>query len=215
MYISFAINCSVKKKGPTILLTLTAHLTPTFIRWSRTSCVRCAFYKLQERLLFVFMYSCKSNHAPSEKNVNADQSHLQQQTVETNCKMNPASWIAWLQVVDYCCFISSKLLKLCCPSYTRLWHSSLSDFLGECSSLAPMSSNFSSVSTQHSCIKTPADISLFTKLRIVCLLGLLSSRNLHQNFSQHFLEDLYFTQGSHRHTCCSKVYHTMKKHTAH
>jgi hypothetical protein len=27
----------------------------------------------------------------------ADRSHLQQQTVETNCKMNPASWIAQLQ----------------------------------------------------------------------------------------------------------------------
>jgi hypothetical protein len=30
LYISFSINCFVKETGPTILLALTAHQTPTF-----------------------------------------------------------------------------------------------------------------------------------------------------------------------------------------
>jgi hypothetical protein len=42
-----------------------------------------------------------------------------------SAKMNPASWIARLQSVDYPCFIGCKLQQLCCPSYIRLWHSSL------------------------------------------------------------------------------------------
>jgi hypothetical protein len=45
---------------------------------------------------------------------------LQKPTAE----MKPARWIAWLQVVDYCCLIWSKLQQLCCPSCTRLRHSS-------------------------------------------------------------------------------------------
>jgi hypothetical protein len=53
------------------------------------------------------------------------------------------------------------------------WARRFSDFLGVCSSLAPMSSNFSSVTTRRLCfvfvsIKSPVVLSLFTKLWIVC-----------------------------------------------
>jgi hypothetical protein len=88
------------------------------------------------------------------------------------------------------------------------------------SSLARIPSNISSASTRCLCfcffsIKSPVGLSLFSKLWIVCVLGTLSSRNLHQNFCWHFLSDPYFTQVSYRNTCCSKVYHTMMYHTTH
>jgi hypothetical protein len=77
------------------------------------------------------------------------------------------------------------------------WARLSSDFLGVCSSLAPMSSNFSSVSTQRLyfvflSIKSPAILSLFTKLWNVCLLRTLSSWNLHKNFHWHFPADPYW-----------------------
>jgi hypothetical protein len=96
-----------------------------------------------------------------------------------------------------------------------------SDFLDVCSSsLAPMSSNFSSVSTQCLCfcflsIKSSIVRSLFTKLWIVCLLGTLSPRNLSRNFCWHFPGDLYFTQVSYKNTRCYKVLGTMTHHIAH
>jgi hypothetical protein len=98
------------------------------------------------------------------------------------------------------------------------WARRFSDFLGVCSSLAPMASNFS-ISTWRFCfcflsIKSPVVLSLFTKLWIVCLLGTLSSWNLRQNFCWHLLADPYFTWW-YRNTHCSKVYCTMMYHTAH
>jgi hypothetical protein len=54
------------------------------------------------------------------------------------------------------------------------WVRRFGDFLGVCSNLVPMSSNFSSVSTRCICffsIKCPIVLSLFIKLWIVCLLG--------------------------------------------
>jgi hypothetical protein len=46
VYITFAIIFLLKNTGPTILLALTAHQTPTFTGWSRTSWVRCGFCEL-------------------------------------------------------------------------------------------------------------------------------------------------------------------------
>jgi hypothetical protein len=116
--------------------------------------------------------------------------------------MNPASRIARLQGVGYCCFIGSKLQQLCCPSCTR----SFNYFLGVYSSLAPMSSDFSSVSTRRLCFWSLR----FTKLWIFCFVGILSSRN----FPKNFLADPYFTQVSCRNTRCSKIYRTMMEHIA-
>jgi hypothetical protein len=89
----------------------------------------------------------------------ADWPHLRRQIVETGRnqlqKTNPAGWNVRLQGVDYCCSIRSKLQQLCCRSCTKLetlvsWARRFSDFLGVCSSLAPMASNLS-VSTPWLC----------------------------------------------------------------
>jgi hypothetical protein len=92
----------------------------------------------------------------------------------------------------YECFLSVLLLfegyscKLCPSNNPRR------------KSLAPISSNFSSVSTWRLCfvflsIKNPVVLSLFAKLWIVCLLGTLSPQNLCRNFRQHLPADPYFT----------------------
>jgi hypothetical protein len=87
------------------------------------------------------------------------------------------------------------------------WAIRFRDFLGVCSSLVPKSSNFSLVNTRSLCfcflsITNPVVLSLFTKLRIVCLLRTLSSRN----FRLHFPTDPYFTWVTYRNTRCFKVY---------
>jgi hypothetical protein len=69
--------------------------------------------------------------------------------------------------------------------------------MGVCSSLAPISSNFSSVSIRCLCfvflsLKGHVLLSLFTKLWIICMLRTISSQNLRQNFHQHFPADPYF-----------------------
>jgi hypothetical protein len=69
------------------------------------------------------------------------------------------------------------------------WARRFSDFLGVCSSLARIWSNFSSVSTWRLCfvfvsIKNPVVLNLFTKLWIVCLLGTLSPRKFTSKFSR-------------------------------
>jgi hypothetical protein len=58
-------------------------------------------------------------------------------------------------------------------------------------------------------IKGAAELSILTKLWIVCLQGTLSSQNLRLNFYQLFPAELYFTQMSKRNVHCSKVYCTM------
>jgi hypothetical protein len=70
-------------------------------------------------------------------------------------KMNPVSWIAQLQGMDYCCFRGLSFSN--CVAVLALDFDTItsrarcfSDFLGVCSSLSPVSSNFSSVSTRHS-----------------------------------------------------------------
>jgi hypothetical protein len=159
------------------------------------------------------MYPCKWNHASSEKNVNCRsispsttdcRNHRQKRTLlagSRGCK----------SCVDYCCFVGSKLQQFCCRSCTRLWHSS--DFLGVCSSLAPTSSNFSSVSTRSLCfcflsVKSPDILNLCKKTVTYCLPGTLSSRNLCRNFGRHFLADSYFTYVPYRNTFCTMTYHT-------
>jgi hypothetical protein len=84
----------------------------------------------------------------------AGRSHLRQQTVETSCKINSASWIARLQSVhglllfySFSNCVAVLALDFNTPVF---WAKRFSDFLGACSSLAPMS-NFSSVSTRRLC----------------------------------------------------------------
>jgi hypothetical protein len=93
-------------------------------------------------------------------------------------KMNPASWISRLQDMrglllcglSFSNFVALLALGFDTPvALTKLF----SDFLGVCSSLAPTSSNFSSVNTRHLCscflyINSPVVLSLFTKLWSVC-----------------------------------------------
>jgi hypothetical protein len=64
------------------------------------------------------------------------------------------------------------------------------DSLGVSARLAPVLSNIS-VRTRHLCfclwsVNSPTDLSSFTKLWTICLLGILSSWNLCQNFLMTF-----------------------------
>jgi hypothetical protein len=140
----------------------------------------------------------------------ADRSHLQWQDYRNQLQKRTllAGSRGCRACVDCCCFIWSKLQQFCWCSCTSLTLQSpegcFSDFLDVCSSLAPISSNFSLVSTRSyvfvSCIlKSPVVLNLFTKLWIVCLLGTLSWRNLRRNFLRHFLADPYFTYVSEIH----------------
>jgi hypothetical protein len=122
----------------------------------------------------------------------AYRSQFWRQTVETNCKNKPCQLDRADARRGFLLFIWFKLQHLCCRSCTRFWHSRATRFnnsLGVCSSLDPMSSNFSSVIIQSLCfcflsIKSSVALSLFTKLLIVCLLGkklLISIRmNVHK-----------------------------------
>jgi hypothetical protein len=98
-----------------------------------------------------------------------DLTQLRRQTVESNWKMNNNGCIALLQGMDYCCFTECKLQKLCWFSCTTFWLSiywagRFRDFVGVCFSKAPLSCNFSSLSTRRLCfcclsIKSPAVLS--------------------------------------------------------
>jgi hypothetical protein len=92
---------------------------------------------------YLYIPASKTTHRQKRMPI-ADRSHRRRKTVETSCKKNP--WIARLQGVR------EVLL-----------------FYRACSSLVPMSSNFSSVSTRRLCfcflsIKSPVVLSLFSKL---------------------------------------------------
>jgi hypothetical protein len=177
------------------------------ILWTPVAVILCIYVSLQVKPRFI------------KKNINCRL--ISPSTTECRNQLQKWTLLAGSHgckvCVHYCCFMGSELQQLCCPSCTRLWHSSLlsfSDFLGVRSSLAPMSSTFSSVSTRCLCfcflsIKSLVDLSLFTKLWILCLLETLSSQSLHQNFCRHFLLGLYFTQLSYRNTHCSEVYRPM------
>lgn len=76
------------------------------------------------------------------------------------------------------------------------WDSRMWDLLGEVSSLAPISSNFSSVSRFHFLSgflssSDPVVFSLLTKLCVLCLLGNRSPGNGHRNILRHFIENSY------------------------
>jgi hypothetical protein len=61
-------------------------------------------------LVAIILSTCVSlqvKPTSSENNVNCYRSRLRRQSVETNCKNDPACWIARLQGVDYCPFIGS------------------------------------------------------------------------------------------------------------
>jgi len=93
------------------------------------------------------------------------------------------------------------------------WASRLRDFLGEVSSLAPILSNLSSVSTVRFLSgflssSDPVLFSLLTKLCILCLLGTGSPGNWHRNFLRHFPADSYLKYSSTKYTRCSIVYLT-------
>jgi hypothetical protein len=137
-------------------------------------------------------------------------------------KMIPASWIArlqkeWISVALYDPNFRNWVAVLALDADTPVsWARRFSDFRGVCSSLAPMSYNFSSVSTRRLCfcflyIKSLVDLSLFAKLWFVCL----SSRNLRRNFRRHFLAYSYFTYVWYRNTRCSIVYCTETYQLAH
>jgi hypothetical protein len=97
---------------------------------------------------------------------------------------------AWVTVVLQGLSFSNCVALLTLDFDTPVvWAIHYNDFLGACSSLASMSSNFSSVSTpslhfRFLSLESPVVLSLFTKLWIVCLLG--TSQNLCRNFRQHF-----------------------------
>jgi len=76
------------------------------------------------------------------------------------------------------------------------WASRMRDLLGELSSLAPISSNFSSVSrfrflSGFLSRSDPVVFSLLTKLCVLCLLGNRSPGNWQRNILRHFLENSY------------------------
>jgi hypothetical protein len=103
-----------------------------------------------------------------------NRSHLRRQTVETNFKLNPASWIIWLHGVDCPRFIGS-IFRNCVALLTLDYDTPVSCvkyfsyFLVVCSILPPVLYNFPSVSIRrvYFCflsIKSSADLTLFTKL---------------------------------------------------
>jgi hypothetical protein len=106
--------------------------------------------------LCVFMYPCKWNHASSEKNVNCGsispsttdcKNQLQKLTLLAGLR----SWEVWITVVLQGLSFSNCVAVLTLGFPTPVsWARSFSDFLGVCSSLAPMSSKFS-VSTRRLC----------------------------------------------------------------
>jgi hypothetical protein len=181
-----------------------------WILWTPVAIILCIYVSLQANPCFI---ECQlRTDLTLDKNV------------ETNYKNEPCYLDRMAARCGLLLLHRFLLQQLCCFlaldfDTSVSWPRSFSDFLGVWWSLAPMSSNSSSISTQSLfcflSIKSLIDLNLFTILWIICLLGTLSSRNLHQNFFQHFLADLYFTKVPHRDTCCSKVYHTMTEHTAH
>jgi hypothetical protein len=101
------------------------------------------------------------------------------------------SYKAWIAVVSYSLSFGNYVAFLALDFDTPVsWSRHFSDSLGVCSSLASMSSNFSSVSTWHLCSCFFIDPSLLTKLWNACLLETLSLWNVHS----HFPRSPYFTK---------------------
>jgi hypothetical protein len=125
----------------------------------------------------------------------ADRTRDWRQTVETNCKNEScqlnraAARRAWITVVLQGLSFSSCVTLLSLEFDTPVsWARRFSDFFGVCSSLAPVSCNFSSVITRHICfcflsVKSPVDVSSQNCELSVCW-KFFSSRNLHRNFCQ-------------------------------
>lgn len=114
------------------------------------------------------------------------------------------SRITWLQFMHHCCLVRFQFQEYCgssCWSFRNpsLCAISLSDFWGECSSLAPTSSNFSSVSTLRFDTvlflsnNDPVCLTLFTIAWIVFLCGIVTSWNLWANLLLTVLTQPLFT----------------------
>jgi hypothetical protein len=89
----------------------------------------------------------------------ANRSHLRRQTIETNYKNEPClldrttARIAWITALLQGLSFSNCAVFLAVDFDTPVSSSRrFSDFLGVCSNLAPVSSNFSSVSTRRLCL---------------------------------------------------------------
>jgi hypothetical protein len=92
------------------------------------------------------------------------------------------------------------------------WARHFTNFLRVCSSLAPVSSHFSSVSIRRWCfcslsIRSSVDLSLFTKLRIVWMLGTFYHNIYVEIFNDTFEQTRISRTLSYRNTLCSKAAH--------
>jgi hypothetical protein len=79
----------LKNMGPTIHLALTAHQTPTSLdgaglRGLNVDCMKSS----SNYFAYLCIPASETMHHPKKISI-ADQSHLQQQPVETNCKNKP------------------------------------------------------------------------------------------------------------------------------
>jgi hypothetical protein len=176
-------------------------------------------------IILRILYPCKWNHAWSENNVSCGS--ISPSTTDSRNQLQKWTLLAgsrgckeWITVVLQGLSFHNCVALLALDFDSAVsWARRFSDFLGEYSSLAPMSCNLS-ISTRHLCycflsINSPVVLSLFTKLWIIFLSRTLSSRTLCRNFRRRFLTDPYFTWESYRNTHCSEVYRTMKYHAAH
>jgi hypothetical protein len=114
-------------------------------------------------IICIFMYPCKWNSASSEKNDNCGLISPS----ATDCRNQLQKWTllagshgceAWITVVSWSLSNSVAILALDVDTPASCARR-FSDFLGICSNLAHVSSNFSSVSTGHLCF-------LFCLLRV-------------------------------------------------
>jgi predicted permease len=145
---------------------------------------------------------CKENQASSERNTNCGSvspsySDQRNQFQKFILAIGSCSFKAWTIVVLHGCSFYSFVTLHIDVLKTPVSHTScLRDILGETSSLAPLASIVSSVSTVHflsgfSYSNDPAVFSLLTRKFILCLLITDSLGNMHWNFLQHFLADSY------------------------
>jgi hypothetical protein len=197
MYIYFAINCFIKKhrsNNPSCTYSTPdtnfhwmeqGFMDCMCILWTPVAIILCIYVSLEVKPHFI------------KKNVNCGLiSDWRNQMQKWTLLAGLHSCKAWITVILYGLCLCNCVALLARDFSTPVsWARRFSHFLGVCSSLPPMSSNFSSVSTQHLCfcfLSESCYLSLLTKLWIVCLLGTLSSRHLRWNFRPHFLGDPYF-----------------------
>ena len=137
---------------------------------------------------------------------------------EKRLNMHSWRWITflenWTTVASYCrsCY-NSVALRADVFETLVSWASRLRDFHREVSSLATISSNFSSVSTVRflSGILSSSDSVVFTaltKLRMLCFLGSRCLGNWHRNFLRHSPADAHLKHGSTKSKRCLTMHLT-------